>query len=336
MTAKQSYVALGTAMCLMTLGSTPSLVGSLPDSNSIIVRFSGSDAPTGVFYDWGNFQTAAPDADGIVRIRGVLLADALTVSIPELGVSNLQLQAKMGLNADLKATDGTGECWGTLEASLGSQRVLEGYWYGVRVKKSDQLWVGNCELSCVFCAGDLEGVLLRGTEIHQTWTKFMDTGFAGTSEGTLIIPNSLGITPPSDLLATNLLHLASRARFGTGIETHILGFDVRGTAPKTFLIRGVGPTLAAYGVTSALVDSTITVYNARGNTIASNDNWPTQTTGAATSLSDAASRVGAFALPAGSKDAALLITLDPGSYSVAIGSVGGANGIGLLEVYEVQ
>ena len=132
------------------------------------------------------------------------------------------------------------------------------------------------------------------------------------------------------------LHLSSRARVGSGVETQILGFEVKGSAAKTFLIRGVGPTLANYGVTGALADPIINVTNAAGQTIATNDNWSVQTGTPAGSLSDIAARVGAFALPAGSKDSALLLTLDPGSYTVSLSAVGGGTGIGLIEVYEVQ
>jgi hypothetical protein len=45
--------------------------------------------------------------------------------------------------------------------------------------------------------------------------------------------------------------------------------------------------------------------------------------------------VGAFALPASSRDAALLVTLQPGSYTVQVSGVGGTTGVALVEVYEV-
>jgi len=45
--------------------------------------------------------------------------------------------------------------------------------------------------------------------------------------------------------------------------------------------------------------------------------------------------VGAFALPVGSKDAALVITLPPGNYTVIVSGVAGASGVALAEVYAV-
>jgi hypothetical protein len=46
--------------------------------------------------------------------------------------------------------------------------------------------------------------------------------------------------------------------------------------------------------------------------------------------------VGAFALPAGSADAAILVTLQPGAYTVQVSSGDGSSGLALVEVYDVQ
>jgi hypothetical protein len=45
--------------------------------------------------------------------------------------------------------------------------------------------------------------------------------------------------------------------------------------------------------------------------------------------------VGAFALVPGTEDAAILITLPPGAYTVKIEGKNGATGVALLEIYEV-
>jgi hypothetical protein len=44
--------------------------------------------------------------------------------------------------------------------------------------------------------------------------------------------------------------------------------------------------------------------------------------------------VGAFPLRSGSKDAALIVTLQPGAYTVQVTSVSGATGVALIEVYD--
>ena len=83
-----------------------------------------------------------------------------------------------------------------------------------------------------------------------------------------------------------------------------------------------------------LADPKIAVFS--GNTqVASNDNWETGTSTAA-QITAASAQVGAFALAAGSKDAALLVTLQPGAYSVQLSGVGSATGAALVEVYDTQ
>jgi hypothetical protein len=93
------------------------------------------------------------------------------------------------------------------------------------------------------------------------------------------------------------------------------------------LLRAVGPTLSAFGVTGVLADPKVNVY-AGPNRIADNDNWPA-------SLASTFSAVGAFALPVGSRDAAVELTLAPGGYTVHVSPATGAAGEVLIEIYEV-
>jgi hypothetical protein len=101
----------------------------------------------------------------------------------------------------------------------------------------------------------------------------------------------------------------------------------------TMLVRGIGPTLAGQGVPDAPGDPRIEPYrsfNGSSTRIASDDDW-----GGGNSLAAAFSATGAFGLSAGSKDAPLLITVQPGLYSAVVSGVGGATGAALVEVYEV-
>jgi hypothetical protein len=95
------------------------------------------------------------------------------------------------------------------------------------------------------------------------------------------------------------------------------------------LLRGVGPTLASFAVTGVLTDPQIAVFTSGGVQIASNDNWSDNANAAQISANSG------FPLPAGSKDAALLLTLNPGTYTVQVSGVGNATGVALVEVYEV-
>lgn len=109
------------------------------------------------------------------------------------------------------------------------------------------------------------------------------------------------------------------------------GFVINGSTAKTVLIRAIGPTLSRYNVGGPLSDPKLTLYQPGNDTpLATNDNW-----GGSSTLRDAMSALGAFEIDANSKDAALLITLQPGSYTAQATGVGPISGTALVEVYEV-
>lgn len=126
-----------------------------------------------------------------------------------------------------------------------------------------------------------------------------------------------------------LASLSARDQVGTGDNILIAGFAVTGNVSRTVLIRGIGPTLARYGVSGVLANPQLQVF--QGNTLlAQNDDW-----GGDTTLAAVAAQVYAFALDVNSKDAALLLTLPPGTYTAQISGVGNTTGVALVEIYEV-
>ena len=152
------------------------------------------------------------------------------------------------------------------------------------------------------------------------------TAFAfGPGAGTVLL--ELYDTATTDCV-NRLVNVSARQYVGTGGEPLIVGFVIVGTGSKQLLIRGVGPKLLAYGVPGVLADPYLQVFDACGTQIAANDNW-------AAGLAATFTQVGAFGLDAGSKDAAVLITLAPGVYTAKLTGVGKVTGEGLLEVYEV-
>lgn len=127
---------------------------------------------------------------------------------------------------------------------------------------------------------------------------------------------------------TRLANLSTRAPAGPGDAVLTAGFVIGPGPAKPVLIRAIGPTLGSFGVTGTLADPVLTLFNGAGVQVAINDNWLP---------ADAAtfSRVGAFALPAGSRDAAIVTTLAPGNYSAQVSGQGTGTGVALVEVYEV-
>jgi hypothetical protein len=126
------------------------------------------------------------------------------------------------------------------------------------------------------------------------------------------------------------LNLSTRAIVATGGDIMIAGFVVDGERPMRVLVRAIGPTLGTFGVTGALTDPQISVLTSSGALAANNNDW-----GDNTSVRDAAASVGAFALTAGSRDAALIATLSPGAYTAQVSGVNNSTGIALVEVYEL-
>jgi hypothetical protein len=128
-----------------------------------------------------------------------------------------------------------------------------------------------------------------------------------------------------------LVNVSTRSQIGAGADTLIAGFTISGNASRTVLVRAVGPTLTTFGVNGVVADPRLDIY--RSGVVApmsANDNWS-----GSVELTAAFARVGAFALPANSRDAAVLLTLPAGSYTAQVAGVGGTAGVVLLEIYQL-
>jgi hypothetical protein len=128
-------------------------------------------------------------------------------------------------------------------------------------------------------------------------------------------------------------NLSARNYAGSGSDSLIVGFTIEGEGTKRLLIRGIGPGLAQFGLTGLLSDPKIEIHstvNSQDTILATNDSWQddSKTTAAFT-------QTGAFALPSGSKDAAMVIELPAGSYTAMVSGVNGSTGTAMVEVYEL-
>lgn len=129
-------------------------------------------------------------------------------------------------------------------------------------------------------------------------------------------------------------NLSMRGEVGTESAVMIDGFVVDGPVKRTFLIRAIGPGLSPFGLVGALPDPKLTVYDQTTKlALTSNDNWDQGQD--RSSIAAAATKVGAFDLAPGSKDAAVLVTLLAGQYSVLVEGVNGTTGVALAEIYDV-
>ena len=132
-----------------------------------------------------------------------------------------------------------------------------------------------------------------------------------------------------------IVNISTLGKVGAGGETLVSGFVTSGTANRTVLVRAIGPTLAAFGVTDALAQPVLSVYQGT-RLVATNTAWGGVNGASADALTDAFDRAGAFRLvDEGSRDAALILSLPPGAYTVQVKSADAAGGSALLEVYEL-
>jgi sugar lactone lactonase YvrE len=131
--------------------------------------------------------------------------------------------------------------------------------------------------------------------------------------------------------STRLTNVSARAFSGTGVNALTAGFVIGGSGTDTLLIRAIGPGLTPFGVGGVIATPVLTLYDSNGTVIQTNAGW-----GGGAALVAAFSAVGAFQLPAGSADAALLVTLPNGLYTVQVSGAGNTTGVGLIEVYEMR
>ena len=133
--------------------------------------------------------------------------------------------------------------------------------------------------------------------------------------------------------STKIINISTRGYVGTGADVLIGGFVITGDKPKKVLVRALGPSLANFGVTGVLENPFVYVVNtATGQQVAVNTSWGSPiSTESVDSISN-----NAIFKPGDAKDAAMIITLDPGEYTATVADEGGKTGVALIEVNEFE
>ncbi len=147
----------------------------------------------------------------------------------------------------------------------------------------------------------------------------------------LVVPAAADAAESS--ASAKIINFSGRAQVGSGANILITGFVVSEGATKTVLVRAVGPGLAAFGVTEALAEPTVSLF-AGARLVESNTGWSTATNVEA--IREAATRIGAFPLAENGGDSALIATVGEGSYTVVLSGANNTSGIGLVEVYDID
>ncbi len=126
-----------------------------------------------------------------------------------------------------------------------------------------------------------------------------------------------------------LANVSNRGLAGTGERTLVTGFIITGGQPRTVVVRALGPSLAAAGVQEPAMNPKLDLFRGSYNII-SNTDWK------ASAGSDALAELYPALAPTDDREAALLLTLIAGAYTVKGSTEDGSEGIELLEVYDVN
>jgi hypothetical protein len=170
---------------------------------------------------------------------------------------------------------------------------------------------------------------LPGVSVAMTFTSATAGTFVATYTNNSTQRGNFTLVPIA--FTSPLVNVSTRTTLAAN-GSAITGFVIGGSGPRRVLVRAVGPGLAGFGVTSALTNPSIMLW--RGSTqIGGNDDYAAGANVDA-SLPATFTSVGAFGLPANSRDAALITTLEPGAYTAEIrGGTATETGEVLLEVY---
>jgi len=121
-------------------------------------------------------------------------------------------------------------------------------------------------------------------------------------------------------------NLSTRGRVGTGDHSMVAGFTIGGDRPSKVIVRAIGPSLAANGISDPLPDPALELHAADGSLLFSNDNW----------RSGEEELIIASGLPPShDAEAAIVATLNPGSYTAILRGAGGTVGNALIEVFRL-
>lgn len=124
---------------------------------------------------------------------------------------------------------------------------------------------------------------------------------------------------------SQLGNISTRGFVDTGDNVLIGGLIVGGGSEKV-LIRAIGPSLQASGISNPLLDPTLKLHNAQGSLIVANNNWKETQQAAITATGIA---------PKDNRESAILATLPASNYTAIVRGSNNTTGVGLVEVYEL-
>lgn len=128
---------------------------------------------------------------------------------------------------------------------------------------------------------------------------------------------------------SQLANISTRGLVLLGNNVMIGGFILGGSNNTHVVVRGIGPSLAQFGLSPVLADPTLVLHDGNGAVLVSNDNWQDDSASAA--------QLTALGLaPQAPAESGIYASLPPGAFTAVLAGTNSGTGIGLVEIYNVQ
>jgi hypothetical protein len=131
-------------------------------------------------------------------------------------------------------------------------------------------------------------------------------------------------------------NISTRSFVQTGDNVMIGGFIVQGTAPKSVIVRAIGPELIQFLVPNVLANPTLELHDSNGALIASNDNWRQTIIGGIITSDQVRDIRNSGYAPGDGRESAIVAELPAGKYTAVVRGVNNTTGVALVEVYDLD
>ena len=276
----------------------------------------------------GFIQTAGETDLNLIRITGPVTVNGGVLSGSGVIAGDLTVNGgyiSPGHGAGLLAVTGN--------YTQGAQGILIMENGGPSPSQFDQLQVGGL----ANLGGKLDIKTINGYTPDPADT-FSPLGFGSVSGTFASVSSNAQVTVNASGLLTSVdptkpqpttgqpLNIATRLQIQSGDNVLIGGFIITGPAGSTkkVLIRGIGPSLANFGVAGTIPDPFLELHESDGSVV-SNDNWK--------QAPNVAEIPSGFA-PSNDLESIIYTTLSPGNYTAILKGAHGEAGVGLVEAYD--
>jgi hypothetical protein len=128
---------------------------------------------------------------------------------------------------------------------------------------------------------------------------------------------------------SKLANISTRAFVSAGDDIVIAGFILgNGDGNDRIAVRGIGPSLAAFGVSDALANPTLELRDTNGALLKANNDWQDDP-------DQAAELIAVGLAPTNQSESGIAATLPPGLYTALLAGLNNGTGVGLVEVYDL-